>query len=544
MVNTVYVCRSCGFVFPQELTDLIENNVQVYCEMCGTPFSLAGVEFKQAPTRLPKPRYSSNQAFMIRQGSKSKLANAIKKIDKFDDIPIIIFAVIIFGLSFQHLFNPINGIYLFIGQILLGLSAILILIYEARFISPRIESDGFNSIALDAFCYGILGCILYGIGAVVLIKGILIIIYNIIHQEEEKHKFYHFVLKLKNSLNNFSTKAGFVIILIILFSVFFGSFNNSISFLLWEVLSNIIIETGFWNTIVDISIVIIGFSIFPTIILLIDFRLQRKIYDKVDLNIGDAIGIFILGIIGSAFLGVGIFILFKAILLFLLVIGKPIDYQKPILREEVKAIPRIPLSEDIKEKSPEQIVVKEQIPKLESDKQPIIVESRPDLEEKPTIIEESAKKGEHEKDIETQKETLKPTIVEKSESISGISGLKLHESLLPVKNEKDKKIVKEYFSKIFNVLSKDLRDKIKDLDIPKKDRKELLKELAFLTQVEQEKYLEILKELYSEFPEKLIQRIRNLKNITPQHYEKVIQQLKYMSYNEQLDFVQFLESNL
>jgi predicted HAD superfamily phosphohydrolase len=112
-----------------------------------------------------------------------------------------------------------------------------------------------------------------------------------------------------------------------------------------------------------------------------------------------------------------------------------------------------------------------------------------------------------------------------------------------VKNEKDKKVVKEYFSKIFNVLSKELREKIKELDIPKEDRKEILKEVAFLNEIEQQKYIEILKELYSEFPIKLIERIRKLKNVIPQHYEKIIEQLKYMDFNEQLDFVQFLENN-
>jgi DNA-directed RNA polymerase subunit RPC12/RpoP len=543
MVNTVYVCRSCGYVFAQELSELIENNVQVYCEMCGTPFSLAGVEFKQAPTRFSKPAYSSNQPYSISQKSKSKLANVIKKINKFDDIPIIIFAVIIFGLSFQHLFNPINGTFLFVGQIILGLSAILILIYDSRYISPRIESDGFNSIALDAFCYGILGCIIYGIGVIILIKGILIIIYNIIYQEEEKHKFYNFILKLKNSLNNFSAKAGFVIVLFTLFSIFFGLFNNSFTYMIWDFLSNIVIETDFWNNLVDISIILIGFSIFPIIILLIDFRLQRKIYDKTDLNIGDAIGVFILGIVGSAFFGVGIFILLKAIMLFLLVMSKPIDYKKPILIGEENVIVQTSSFQAAKVKPPEQKDNEEVIQKLEKEKEPLIVEIKPDLEEKPSFAKVVPKGEEFKNEEHIQKETPDIQTVEVSESQKDLPELKLHESLLPVKDDKDKKIVKEYFSKIFNILSKDLRDKIKDLDIPKKDRKELLKEIAFLTEVEQQKYLEILKELYSEFPKKLIERIRKLKNLKPQHYEKVIEQLKYMDTKEQLEFVQFLESN-
>ena len=121
--------------------------------------------------------------------------------------------------------------------------------------------------------------------------------------------------------------------------------------------------------------------------------------------------------------------------------------------------------------------------------------------------------------------------------------LRLHESLLPIKNEKDKKLVKEYFSKIFAVLSKDLRKQIIDLKISKKEKKELLQELAFLTKEEQAKYVEALVSLYQEIPRKLIERIRKLPNVKPKHYDKIVDQLKYLDAEEQIKFVQFLEEN-
>ena len=114
-------------------------------------------------------------------------------------------------------------------------------------------------------------------------------------------------------------------------------------------------------------------------------------------------------------------------------------------------------------------------------------------------------------------------------------------SLLPVKNEKDKKLVKEYFSKIFALISKDLRKEIKDLKIPKKERQEILQELAFLSKEEQAKYIMALANLYKEIPKKLIERIKNLPNVKPQHYGKIGEQLKYMDSEEQVKFVQFLE---
>ena len=42
------VCKECGNVFPEDLHHLIEKNVQIYCEKCGRPFSLEGVQFKEA----------------------------------------------------------------------------------------------------------------------------------------------------------------------------------------------------------------------------------------------------------------------------------------------------------------------------------------------------------------------------------------------------------------------------------------------------------------------------------------------------------------
>jgi hypothetical protein len=41
----------------------------------------------------------------------------------------------------------------------------------------------------------------------------------------------------------------------------------------------------------------------------------------------------------------------------------------------------------------------------------------------------------------------------------------------------------------------------------------------------------------------LIERVRKLKNVQPEHFKKIIEQLKYMDSAEQLEFVQFLEKN-
>ena len=135
--------------------------------------------------------------------------------------------------------------------------------------------------------------------------------------------------------------------------------------------------------------------------------------------------------------------------------------------------------------------------------------------------------------------TKEDTLQEKEEEIK----LRLHESLLPVKNEKDRKIVREYFSKIFNIISKDIRKQISELEIPKKEKKSILKELAFLAEEERRNYIEELRNLYEEIPKKLLERISKLPNFEPKYYEQIVGELKVMNREQQIEFVEFLEKH-
>lgn len=53
-------------------------------------------------------------------------------------------------------------------------------------------------------------------------------------------------------------------------------------------------------------------------------------------------------------------------------------------------------------------------------------------------------------------------------------------------------VVKKYFLRIFTVLSKDVRQKLMDLDLTKDELKEVKKELAFLPEDKQLEYLDEL----------------------------------------------------
>lgn len=108
MNKTLYFCSSCKYGFPKELSELIDNKVQVYCEMCGTPFSLAGIKFKRSDKSIPiRPKSS------IRDKKKSKLEKAIKRLDKFDYVPLAIFSIIVFVFN---LIYRTSGVNLFIAS--------------------------------------------------------------------------------------------------------------------------------------------------------------------------------------------------------------------------------------------------------------------------------------------------------------------------------------------------------------------------------------------------------------------------------------------
>ena len=533
MDKTLYVCRSCGYGFPKELSELIENKVQVYCEMCGTPFSLAGIRFKQASVKKFEKSIPIRSRSSIRDKRKSKLDKAIKKLNNFDIIPIVIFSILVIILNLIFIFAGINQLissYLIVG------SGVLIIIYDSKYISPKIKSDSYDDIALDAICYGILGCIIYGTGAILLIKGILIFIYSIQNHESNNHKAYNFGLKLKNSINNFSAKAGFVIILLVLYGTFSGHIDVFFLRFQEELLnfSNLPLLV-----IIGILSAIAAIIIIPISVLIIDLKLKAKIHEKQEFTGIDALRIFILGAIGTAFLNIGIFILLKSILLFLLFIGKPVDLiEKPRLQEkEIEIIPaqKIEPIETVVKKEELQLVEQDNVPP-EPKLQAISTKKElpPEEEEEVKVIEEAHKKE--------KVEELPPKLKEIKKKEKEIK-LRLHESLLPVKNEKDRKVVKEYFSKIFNIISKDLRKQILELDIPKKQRKEILKELSFLAEEEQLKYIGALRNLYETIPEKLIERIRKLQNVKPQYYDKIVEELKYLDKEEQIEFVIFLEKN-
>jgi hypothetical protein len=443
--------------------------------------------------------------------------------------------------------RPAEFTIIFIRHLTAGIAALSIAIYDNRFISKKIKQGKHDDVVLDAFCMGILGSIVFGLGVLILIKGLLIMIYVFSNGNNQERSFYEKGLSMKNSFCNFSSKAGYIIIIL----VFNGFYSGRIK----------IDETPillFIRNPPDISTVFpyfIAFCVFfsmAIVSLIINSLITHKIYYRQKFDTKHGISLIILGVLATMFYAAGIFMLLEGVLLIILRIITPEEYEeKPIIVKE---------REEISEMKKEAKVTKAELPPIpftreaeEKGEAEIEKEEHREEEkiEKPAPQPPFTTQIEKQEISEEKKEEVKKEIIKiKDEEIEEISEekkeeeleLKLHESLLPVKNKKDKKLVKEYFSKIFTLLSKEIRKKIKNLDISKKERKEILKELAFLSKEQQIKYINALMYLYrEEIPQRLIERIKNLKNVKPEHFEKLVNQLKYMDAQEQEQFIQFLE---
>ncbi len=513
MVKKIYKCRECGAFFPKELSELIEKKTQIYCERCGNLFSLEGVSFKVDPSQYKKKGRLFHEASRV---DRSALDNLIQSINKISFIPLLIYSIVSLILIFE-IFYYSNWLSILFHRLLVSTIGFIICYHDLKFISPKVNERRYDEIIVDALCWGILGCFIFGTGVLILIKGVFIVFCVISKSKKENLSGYDFLLLLKDSLNNFSAKAGFVIFLLVLNGVSLG-FLSFARFNIYTLPSNAPPPTPLAFLIP--LILFISLSGVIIVLLLVDFRAIKKFREKTKFEFSDFLTTFILGVFCTAFYAIGIFILLKGVVILFLYMWTLSATQPTIQKEEQLA------------RLPPQFPPEIEPEKVYKQPTPTYFTQKPRVEKKEEVIKKEVIKAEKPEKIKPKEEARK-----KEKEIQ----LKLHESLLPVKDEKDKKVVKQYFTKIFTILNKDLRKQINDLKISKKEKKELLQELSFLTREEQVKYIYTLINLYQEIPKKLIERIRKLPNVKPNHYDKIVEQLKYMDIEEQFNFVKFLE---
>ncbi len=567
--SSKYFCRECGHQFPIELVERIEKGIQIFCENCGYKFLLEGVKFrelkekdlkvkekkelkeiKELAPRKPKERKISQQGMV-------NINNVIQDINKLSYIILIIVSILSLLRIFQlnWIGNDLQFLSIIFESVALFIFGLRIAHFDKNYLAPLIKKGEYNKVGVSAIALGILGCIVYGAGVVLLIKGILLIIY--ISQDEKNREFqgYDWGLLIKDSLNSISSYAGASIIIL-----GFASFA-------YMAISNILIPSNFRF----FSLLIFGFvSLILSIIgVSIDKKRSPTISSKKVFEENDAGSFLVAGIIGCFFYASGVFILLKAITIIILAQkGRPdrIFYdpsRKLSISEELMPIqpstyrqkpPKSPYEIKSDEKGKDQKYISVPLAsKKEPPLKPFPIEEKKDieseaqkkdkrLEEIPffeTVEKPIEKKSEKQLEKEAKKQKKMDEKIEKKFKKQPLK-LKLHDSLLPISEESDREIVERYFLKIFNVLSEKIRRKILNLNIPEKDKKEILKEFVYLTEEEQEKYLNELFELNRELSEKLILRVKKL-NLNPKYLQQIIEQLRYMPISEQEIYLKFLE---
>ncbi len=566
--SSKYFCRECGHQFPIELVERIEKGIQIFCENCGYKFLLEGVKFRELKEKdlkvkekkelkeikQPSPRKPKERK--ISQRGMVNINNVIQDINKLSYIILIIVSILSLFRIFQlnRIGNDLQFLSIIFESVALFIFGLRIAHFDKKYLAPLIKKGEYNKAGVSAFAMGILGCIVYGAGVVLLIKGFLLIIYIIYDKKNQEFQGYDWGLLIEDSLNSISSYAA---VSIIILGLGYVAKIISIGLFPLEYMIPVLIIPYF----IIILLSIIGVSI--------DKKKSPLIAPKKIFKEHDG-GVFLVaGIIGCLFGASGIFILLKAITIIILAQkGQPeiiyydpsrkvstteelIPPQPPTYRQEPPKSP-YEIKSDEKGKDQKYISVPlaaKKIPPLK----PFPIEEKKDieseaqkrdkrLEEIPffeTVKKPIEKKSEKQLEKEAKKQKKMDEKIEKKFKKQPLK-LKLHDSLLPISEESDREIVERYFLKIFNVLSEKIRRKILDLNIPEKDKKEILKEFVYLTEEEQEKYLNELFELNRELSEKLILRVKKL-NLNPKYLQQIIEQLRYMPVSEQEIYLKFLE---
>ena len=559
MSKKIYICNECGFNFPSQLSGLIESKIQVFCEKCGTPFSLSGVSFtkRKVKPKVVTTKWEKQKKYTYPQKQEKtypSLYNAIQKLNEISYIPVLIGSIIAILFSLEIFFNPaVPWLVILIRQLTLGIFGILIALFDKIVIQKKIKEGKLGEVLVHSLWIGILGSFIYGTGTFIMIKGIFVFLYVIYTREKNKLKSYEIWLYIKNSYNQFSSLIGFILLAYVFHTILADGTYILIQNFVIGIIENVEDPDILIDLVLNNLRILIGTGLFTVAIvfLSLDLYYRKEIHNTQIFETGVAIRTFVFGILATLFFAVGIFILFKAITIFILITIKPPNYKEKELKFEVPLLEQKTLKTGEKEvREEEQSSIQRFNPYVKTDGTKSKETKREEIQKEIIKIRDEeepikdSKKEEIKKEVikikeeKPVKEKIKDDKLKEQHDIE----LKLHESILPVKNKKDRKLVKEYFSKIFTLLSNDIREKIKQLKIPKKEKEELLRELAFLTKEQQFKYIEAITKLYQEkIPRKLVDKIRKIPNVKPEHYKKIVKQLKYMDEEEQIEFIHFLE---
>jgi DNA-directed RNA polymerase subunit RPC12/RpoP len=525
-----FYCSECGHELDGEFVERLRQGEPVYCEACGSRITVrmqkrvglprAEIARPQTPLRkpaAPEPTMDDILAAQRRECEKPPQASAgprvvpdwytklhkPKKDPSDKGIQILNTLSILVGVltltTIPRGLIAVAGTVDFYWQIAMVACALGSIITDIRFHS-LIKQRDYSFRGIDLIIWGFVGCFGYGVGALVLVKGILIVVYTAHPKSGYPHltraQKFHVVI---SRLNTNSTYVGFLIL--------FGT--------LPAVIASYIASPG-----PDlITRIVLG-----TIALLFDAflfkpKLKQNVANRRNLALGA--GMLAIGIIGTIDFAMGVVLLLKGVAI-LLLCGISEPQQKPpvpvgpaeIIAEPAKGSETIPVTGvQVESPTPVPIPVPEmqvQVPTPLKTPTPIIMAPARPAQPIPSSIKSP------------EPPAKEPSVVPSSEDFEKQAA------------------IQSYLNRVYTVLSSKIRDRVQKLDIQEKEKREVLDGLVTLTSQEQEQFLTELEELARRLMPELVGRILRL-NLSKEQNEGLLRQMEYLSDQEQLEFVAELE---
>ncbi len=538
-----FYCSECGQEIAGEFVEMLRRGEQVFCEACGSRIKvkvqktvgLPRVEkarpqpptYPPAPSPPPKPlapvpiarepgmdeilaaqrsemaRTAQGQGIKkvpdwqasLSKTNKNSIEQGIQVLNKLS----LIISVLILALAGPGALIATAGTTHFYWQIALVVCALGSIITDVRFFNLIAQKD-YSFRGIDLIVWGFIGCFGYGVGALVLVKGLCVLAYTS-HPKSGYPKLTRtqWFQVIISRLNANSIYVGFLI--------WSGTFAGAIATVVGQSAPEFI---GF---------IIIGFVVLLVDKYLFTPKLKKSLANRRSAELG--LGMIAAGIIGTFDCAMGVLLLLKGLAVILLS-GLPEPPQKP-------APTPVPTEATIQPQAPVEV------PPVGSTKteQPSVVPTPLPTALEPTI---SIQKTPTSK-TSPAPAPVKPiqASVEPAEPAGKIQGG------FPGSEDFEKQAaIQGYLNRVYTVLSSKIRDRVQKLNIPEGEKREIIDGLLNLTPQEQEQFLTELEELARRLMPEIVGRILRL-NLSKEQNEVLLRQLEYLSDQEQLEFVAELE---
>lgn len=544
-----FYCSECGHEIAGEFVEMLRRGEPVFCEACGSRITVKiqkTVGLPRAEKIQPKPaccplaapappratsppsrepgmdeilaaqrteiaKNAQADSKGTREPEWRKAINSVKKykldlaIQRLNRISLII-GVLILTIAGPSSLIAAAGSIAFSWLLALVVCALGAIITDVRFFNVINQKD-YSFRGIDLIVWGFIGCFGFGVGALILAKGICILIYTV-HKDSgfprlTRVQWFHVLI---SRLNANSIYVGFLI------------WGGTLTAAIYTIATRFAYEF--------IAFIILGF-----IVLLIDRflftpKLKMKLENRRSVELG--LGMLASGIIGTLDFAMGVALLIKGLLVILLsgiseTPPKPIEVPVPVqLPPQEQKTNEIPTVTPPKIEQPP--VVVNAAPAIQG---PVASTQKPPVPTRvpspPILIPTPA-------EIKAFPPEKKPAVP--PGKLEGVpSGSEDFEKQAVIKN---------YLNRVYTVLSSKIRDRVQKLNIPENEKREIIDGLLNLTPQEQEQFLAELEELARRLMPEIVGRILSL-NLSKEQNEVLLHQMEYLSDQEQLEFVAELE---